>query len=130
MARDMKAIYQANTIEIAEANLAVFQEKWGNKYPNSVRSWFNNWEHLSTFFAYPKEMRTLIYTTNPIESLNRQIRKITKTKGHFPNENALFKIVYLGLENASKRWAVRLLHWDQIIAQLVIYFEDLKEYGV
>lgn len=130
MARDMRAIYQAPTIEIAEANLAAFQEKWGNKYPNSVRSWFENWEHLSTFFAYPKEMRTLLYTTNPIESLNRQIRKITKTKGHFPNENALFKIVYLGLEHASKRWAVRLLHWDQILAQLVIYFEDLKEYGV
>jgi putative transposase len=128
MAKDMKAIYQAATKEIAEENLTILKERWGDKYPNSVRSWFDNWDHLSTFFAYPKELRTLIYTTNPIESVNRQIRKITKTKGHFPSENALFKIVYLGLQNASKRWTQRMHCWDQIIAQLFIYFDDLKNY--
>jgi putative transposase len=128
MAKDMKAIYQAATKEIAEENLMVLKEHWGDKYPNSVRSWFDNWDNLSTFFAYPKELRTLIYTTNPIESVNRQIRKITKTKGHFPSDNALFKIVFLGLEKATKRWTQRLLHWDQIIAQLLIYFEDLRQF--
>lgn len=128
MARDMKAIYQAATKEIAEENLAILKENWGARYPNSVRSWFDNWDILSTFFAYPKELRTVIYTTNPIESVNRQIRKITKTKGHFPNENALYKIVYLGLMNASKRWTQRMLHWDQIIAQLIICFDDLQNY--
>lgn len=128
MARDMKAIYQAATKEIAEENLAILKENWGARYPNSVRSWFDNWDILSTFFAYPKELRTVIYTTNPIESVNRQIRKITKTKGHFPNENALYKIVYLGLMNASKRWTQRMLHWDQIIAQLIICFDDLHNY--
>lgn len=128
MAKDMKAIYQAATKEIAEENLMVLKERWGAKYPNSVRSWFDNWDNLSTFFDYPKELRTLIYTTNPIESVNRQIRKITKTKGHFPSDNALFKIVFLGLEKATKRWTQRLLHWDQIIAQLLIYFEDLQRF--
>jgi transposase-like protein len=128
MAKDMKAIYQAATKEIAEENLVVLKERWKDRYPYSVRSWFDNWEILSTFFDYPKEMRTLIYTTNPIESVNRQIRKITKTKGHFPSENALFKIVYLGLQNASKRWTQRMHCWDQIIAQLFIYFDDLQNY--
>lgn len=128
MAKDMKAIYQAATKEIAEENLMVLKENWGAKYPNSVRSWFDNWDNLSTFFAYPKELRTLIYTTNPIESVNRQIRKITKTKGHFPSDSALFKIVFLGLQKATTRWTMRLLHWDQIIAQLVIYFEDLQRF--
>ncbi len=128
MAKDMKAIYQAATKEIAEENLASLKENWGAKYPHSVRSWFDNWENLSTFFDYPKELRTLIYTTNPIESVNRQIRKITKTKGHFPSDSALFKIVFLGLQKATTRWTQRLLHWDQIMAQLLIYFEDLQRF--
>jgi len=128
MARDMKAVYQAATKEIAEENLAILKENWGAKYPNSVRSWFDNWDSLSTYFAYPKELRTLIYTTNPIESVNRQIRKITKTKGHFPSDSALFKIVFLGLQKATTRWTQRLLHWDQIVAQLLIYFEDLQRF--
>lgn len=128
MAKDMKAIYQAATKEIAEENLVVLKDRWKDRYPYSVRSWFDNWDILSTFFDYPKELRTLIYTTNPIESVNRQIRKITKTKGHFPSENALFKIVYLGLQNASKRWTQRMHCWDQIIAQLFIYFDDLQNY--
>lgn len=128
MAKDMKAVYQAATKEIAEENLSVLKENWGAKYPNSVRSWFDNWDNLSTYFDYPKELRTLIYTTNPIESVNRQIRKITKTKGHFPSDSALFKIVFLGLQKATTRWTQRLLHWDQIVAQLLIYFEDLQRF--
>lgn len=128
MAKDMKAIYQAATKEIAEENLTILKENWGAKYPHSVRSWFDNWDNLSTYFAYPKELRTLIYTTNPIESVNRQIRKITKTKGHFPSDSTLFKIVFLGLKKATTRWTQRLLHWDQIIAQLLIYFEDLQRF--
>lgn len=129
MARDMKSIYVADTKELAEQNLETFRETWNGRYPNSVRSWFDNWNHLSTFFDYPKELRRLIYTTNPIESVNRQIRKITKTKGHFPNESALFKIVYLGIQNAAKKWTQRMLFWDQIVAQLLIYFEELQAYG-
>jgi len=128
MANDMKAIYRSDTKEIAEQNLKTFEETWSYKYPNSVRSWIDNWEDLTTFFVYPKELRTLIYTTNPIESVNRQIRKITKTKGHFPTENSIFKLVYLGLQNASRSWTMRMLHWDQIMGQLVIYFEDLKAF--
>jgi transposase-like protein len=128
MANDMKSIYRSDTKEIAEQNLKTFEERWCDKYPNSVRSWIDNWEDLTTFFVYPKELRTLIYTTNPIESVNRQIRKITKTKGHFPTENSIYKLVYLGLQNASRSWTMRMLHWDQIMGQLVIYFEDLKAF--
>ncbi len=127
MARDLKNIYQADTLEMAEHHLGLFAEKWKSKYPHSVRSWIENWDHLSIFFEYPKELRRLIYTTNPIESVNRQIRKLTKTKGHFPTEQAVFKIVYLGLQQAAKKWTVRMNHWDMILDQLLIKFEDLRE---
>jgi len=128
MAREMKSIYQADTLEMAERNLELFSHNWQDKYPYSVKSWFDNWDHLSTFFQYGKELRRLIYTNNPIESVNRQIRKLTKTKGHFPTEESVIKLAYLGIEKASKKWTARMQHWDAILDQLLLEFEDVKNF--
>ena len=96
---DLKAIYQANTLEIAEENLVKLEEKWMDKYPISVRSWKNNWEELSTYFVYSHHLRKIIYTTNTIESYNRQLRKVTKNKSVFPNVTSLEKLLYLATKN-------------------------------
>ena len=91
----MKEIYHAATIEAAEQALANFEKKWGHKYAYAIRSWKNNWENLTQFFDYPLEIRKIVYTTNTIESLNRGIRKYTKTKSIFPHDQAAIKVIYL-----------------------------------
>lgn len=120
---DLKEIYQASTLEAAEAGLQRLEEKWGDKYPNSVNSWKSNWPQLSTYFKYPPEIRKIIYTTNPIENFNRQLRKVTKAKGTFPTDDALFKSIYLAMMDATKKWTQRFRDWGQIMGQLSIYFE-------
>jgi transposase-like protein len=100
--KDLKLIYQAPTKELAEEELLKLDEKWGKKYPLVINSWNNKWENLSVYFKYPPDIRRVIYTTNIIESVHRQFRKLTKTKGAFPNENSLLKLLYLGIKNASK----------------------------
>ena len=102
-AKDLKLIYQAPTKELAEEELFKLEEKWGKKYPLVINSWQNKWDNLSVFFKYPADIRKIIYTTNIIESVHRQFRKLTKTKGAFPNENSLMKLLYLGIKNASKK---------------------------
>lgn len=92
---DLKTVYKANTKDLAEYNLLSLDEKWGVKYPMVIKSWQKNWDNLSTYFKYSAEIRRIIYTTNPIESIHRQIRKYTKTKGAFTSENALLKLVLL-----------------------------------
>lgn len=121
--RDLKLVYQATTKELAEEELLKLDEKWGKKYPIVLNSWNSKWENLSHYFKYPPEIRKIMYTTNIIESVHRQFRKLTKTKGAFPNENSLMKLLYLGIKNASKKWSMPLQNWSLTISQLAIFFE-------
>ena len=121
--KNLKLVYQANTEEMALDQLSVFKEKWNKHYPSAVKSWKDNWDILSTYFDYPVEIRKVIYTTNIIEGLNRQFRKITKTKSSFPTDESLRKILYLAVEKISKKWIVRYRDWDKIMAQLRIMEE-------
>jgi len=122
-AKDLKLIYQAPTKELAEEELLKLEKKWGKKYPLVINSWQNKWDNLSVFFKYPADIRKIIYTTNIIESVHRQFRKLTKTKGAFPNENSLIKLLYLGIQNASKKWTMPIRNWSLTISQLAIFFE-------
>ena len=121
--KDLKLIYQAISKEAAEIELDNLESKWGKKYPIVIKSWRNKWEHLSAYFKYPEEIRRIIYTTNIIESVHRQFRKLTKTKGAFPNENSLLKLLYIGIQNAFKKWTMPIWNWSLTISQLAILFE-------
>lgn len=124
---DLKKVYTAVTEEEAMQNLLCFKETWQKKYPSCVKSWENNWDILSTFFAYPAEIRRIIYTTNIIEGLNRQFRKITKNKPSFTNDDALRKILYLASKNIVSHWTVICRNWDLVSHHLDILFADRKE---
>ena len=126
---DLKAIYQATSLEEAESNLLVLEEKWKAKYPILVRSCgsppgLNNWERLATYFDFPKVIRKAIYTNNPIESYHRQIRKHTKNKGVFPSDQAILKLVYLLSRNIMVKWSMPVHNWALVIQQLAIIYED------
>jgi transposase-like protein len=123
-AKDLKEVYTAPTEEAAMAYLIAAKDKWCKKYPNAIKSWEVNWDNLCTFFAYPPELRKIIYTTNVIESLNSQFRKVTKTKLIFPTDESLQKMLYLATMNVLKKWTVRYRDWDMVIAQLYIHFGD------
>ena len=120
---DLKEMYNAPTLEQAEFKLDELEEKWGKKYMAVINSWRSNWNELTTYFKYDTKIRKLIYTTNPIESLNRQLRKYTKTKSLYPTDEALMKSVYLSLKEATKKWTGRIPGWGEIYSQLNIYFE-------
>jgi putative transposase len=124
MAADLKTIYQASTIDEAREALNIFAEKWDKTHPSVSKSWRNNWENLSTFFNYPQEIRRVIYTTNAIESLNMTLRKVTKNRGSFPNDEAVFKILYLALKNAAKKWTMPIQNWKQAMNHFSILFEE------
>ncbi len=117
---DLKRIYTSINEETARERLIEFKDKWGKEYPSSVRSWEENWDILATFFAYPPEIRKIIYTTNIIEGLHRQFRKVTKTKSIFPNDDSLRKMLYLAAQNITKKWTMRYRNWDMILSQLEI----------
>jgi putative transposase len=121
---DMKEIYGAVNENDAAVALDVFDDKWGKKYPYAVKSWRTHWDSLSTFFKYPPEIRRIMYTTNPIESFNRVVRKITKTKSAFPTDDALLKLMYLVVMDISEKWTMPIHHWGEAIGQLNIYFGD------
>jgi putative transposase len=121
---DMKPIYQANNEQQGYERLLEFEEKWGKKYPLSCKSWLDNWVNLSAFFEYDHGIRKIIYTTNPIEGVHRQIRKITKTKGAFSSEQALMKLMYLVIKNISKKWTMPIHNWGLAFSQLYIKFGD------
>ncbi len=109
--------------------LADIRDKWGKKYPYAVSSWENNWEDVSAFFQFPDEVRRIMYTTNVIEGLNRQYRKVTKTKSVFPSDSSLEKMLYLASQNAAKKWSQRYRNWDQVLSQLIVlYGERLTQY--
>lgn len=120
---DLKRVYAAPTEETALFELDTFEEKW-SKYPKIAVSWRKNWPTLSTYFKYPQEVRTLIYTTNMIENFNRQLRKVTKSKTIFPTDDSLMKILYLAMTDVTKKWTQSRRDWGKIHSQLEIYFAD------
>jgi len=122
-AKDLKLVYTAVSKEAAEMELDRLEEKWGGKYPIVIKSWRNKWENLSLYFEYPEDIRRIVYTTNIIESVHRQFRKLTKTKGAFPNENSLLKLLYVGIQNAQKKWTMPIQNWSLTLSQLAIFFE-------
>ncbi len=120
---DLKRVYRAANKDLAESELDRLSDKWNDKYPIVIRSWRNNWERLSHYFKYPEDIRRIIYTTNTIEAVHRQFRKLTKTKGAFPNHDSLLKLLYMGIQNAGKKWTMPIQNWSLTISQLAIYFE-------
>jgi putative transposase len=121
---DLKLVYKAVTEEDALESLTAFKDKWGKKYPSCVKTWEDNWDILNTFFAYPPEVRKIIYTTNIIEGLNRQFRQVTKNKPSFVNDDSLRKLLYLASKNIVERWTQRCRNWDVVLSQLNIMFQD------
>ena len=123
-ASELKAIYQAFTKEEALYELDKLEEKWAKKYPIIFESWRNKWDNLSNYFKYAEPIRKVIYTTNIIESVHRQFRTLTKTKGAFPNDNSLLKLLFAGIQNAEKKWTVTIRNWSLTISQLNIHFKE------
>lgn len=125
---DLKRVYAAVDEQTALLELDSFAEKWDGKYPKISNSWRSNWANLSTYFKYPQEVRTLIYTTNAIEGFNRQLRKVTKNKGVFPTDDSLLKMLYLAMIDITKKWTGKRKDWGQIHSQLEIFFADRLPY--
>ena len=121
---DLKRVYAAVDEETALYELDEFAKKWDTKYPKISQSWQAHWAELSTYFKYPQSVRTLIYTTNSIENFNRQLRKVTKSKAVFPNDDALLKMLYLAQVDITKKWTGRRRDWGEIHSQLEIFFAD------
>ena len=124
---DLKCVYKAATLNAAEIALDELEVKWGEKYPMVIKSWRSKWPTLSAYFKYPDYVRTAIYTTNAVEAVHRQFRKLTKTKGGFPNENSLLKLLYAGILKASERWTHPVQNWNLTLSQLAIHFEGRLE---
>jgi putative transposase len=120
---DLKPVYRATSLEAAEVALDALDAKWGEIYPIVLKSWRSKWHQLSAYFKYPEPIRRIIYTTNAVEAVHRQFRKLTKTKGAFPNENSLLKLLYAGILNATEKWTMPIQNWSQALSQLSIYFE-------
>ena len=120
---DLKRVYKALNKESAESALDELEKTWGDKYPIVIQSWRRKWDNLSVYFRYPEPIRRVIYTTNSIEAVHRQFRKLTKTKGGFPNDNSLLKLLYMGIQNASKKWTMPIQNWSLTLSQLAIFFE-------
>ncbi|GHT91587.1 hypothetical protein FACS1894140_2410 [Spirochaetia bacterium] len=119
---DLKAVYAAATEEAGRDALEEFGKIWNTKYPMIYQSWDTHWNDLSEFFKYPPEIRKAIYTTNAIESLNYQLRKVTKNRSTFPNDDAIFKILYLAIRNASEKWTMPIRDWGMALNQFAIIF--------
>lgn len=123
VAADLKKIYQSNTIELAQEALDEFELVWGDKYPAIVKSWRNNWEKVTPFLQYPKEIRRVIYTTNIVESLNSTLRKAVRNRGHFSTEDGIMKVLYLAIRGVSKKWNMPIREWKQALNHFAILFE-------
>ncbi len=124
VAADLKTIYQAATESEALRALEAFQVKWDKKYPLIAKSWRANWARIKPMFELPAEIRRAVYTTNVIESLNFSLRKILKERSAFPNDEAVYRLVYLGLEQLSRKWTMPIKHWKAALQQFAILFED------
>ena len=123
VAADLRHIYQAPTEDQAYRQLELFGAKWDEKYPTISRAWQRNWARITPFFAHPDEVRKVIYTTNAIESLNMTLRKVTKTRASFPNDEAALKLLYMALENISKKWTMPIANWTAALSRFAIAYE-------
>jgi putative transposase len=123
VAADLKPVYRAVNAEAAEQALQIFDEQWGDKYPMIAESWRARWENIIPFLALPADLRRAVYTTNSIENLNRQIRKSIKTRGHFPDEQAATKLIYLAIQRSERKW-LKAYHWTGALRGLKIHFGD------
>lgn len=124
VAQDLRSIYTSATADEAETRLSEFAEKWDDKFPMISKSWRLNWARVIPFFAYPAEIRRVIYTTNAIESLNMSLRKVTKNRSSFPNDEAALKLLYLALRNIAKRWTMPIHDWKAALNRFAIIYED------
>lgn len=124
VAADLRLVYSAATIDEAEQALADFEDKWNNAYPPIALSWRNNWQRIIPFFDYPPEIRRIIYTTNAIESVNMSLRKVSKSRGSFPNDDAVIKLFYLALNNIAKKWSMPLKDWKPALNRFTIQFNE------
>jgi len=124
VAADLKPVYRASTAEEAQLRLEEFAIKWDRPYPTIAQMWRRNWEHVTPFFAYPAEIRKVVYTTNAIESLNMSLRKVIKTRGSFPTEEAAMKLLYMGLEHIAKKWTMPVQDWKAALQRFAILFGD------
>src|SRR4030088_259517 len=124
VAADLQPIYRASTVEEAEQRLNEFAAKWDGAYPTISPMWRRNWEHLTPFFAYPADIRKVIYTTNAVESLNMSLRKVIKTRGSFPNQEAAMKLLYLALEHIAKKWTMPVQNWKAALQRFSILLGD------
>lgn len=121
--QDLRKIYNAISEEDGRENLKQFSEKWDKKYPMISKSWYSNWENLNEIYNYPFEIRRAIYTTNAIESLNASLKKVIKKRSAFPTDDSIYKVLYLSLTNASKKWTMPIPHWGEAMNQFAIHFE-------
>ncbi len=124
VAADLRRIYSASTLTEAEQALAAFAERWDQEHPDISQSWRNNWERLSVFFDYPPQIRKVIYTTNAIESLNASLRKVTRTRRSFPNDESVMKVLYLALHEITRKWTMPIRDWKQAMSQFMILFGE------
>lgn len=124
VAADLKDVYQAPSEELAQENLEAFARKWDGRYPTIYKSWQANWQRIIPFFAYPEEIRRIIYTTNAIESLNNSLKKTIKNRASFPNDEAAIKLLYLSLKNIQKKWTMPARNWGKAINQFAILYGD------
>jgi len=120
---DLKTIYRATSLEEAETQLETFAEKWDARYPMIARSWRANWVRVIPMCGLPEDIRRAVYTTNAIESLNMSLRKIIKCRSSFPSEDAAFKLLYLALQNAAKKWTMPIPNWSRALNQFAILYD-------
>jgi putative transposase len=125
--KQLKTVYTAPTEEAALENLNLLEDTWSKKYSLALKSWKTNWNNLSTFFKYPQEIRTVIYTTNAVEAVHRQFRKVTKARSLFPNDDALKKMLYLAYRDLSKKWTMPIRNWPIVLSHFSINFEERLE---
>ena len=121
---DLKLVYNAPSENAGQVQLDKLIEKWNATYPLAIKPWIHHWDHIATFFKFPEEVRRLIYTTNHVEALHRQFRKVTKNKAVFPTDDSLLKMLFLAASNVSKKWRMAVRDWLKVISQLHIFFQD------
>lgn len=124
VSKDLKEVYQSPTEEMGLEALKNFEDKWNIQYPTISQSWHRNWDNLQTFFKFPQEIRKVIYTTNAIESVNMSLRKVTKNRASFPNDDALYKMFYLALKNISRKWTMPIRNWNLAMNRFTIMYEN------
>lgn len=125
--KELREVYSAPTEEAALITLDKLEETWGKKYSLAIKTWRNNWTHASTFFKYPDEIRRIIYTTNAVEAVHRQFRKVTKSKSIFPNDDALKKMLFLAYRDLSKKWTMQAPNWALVLSHLSLTFDERLE---